>query len=130
MNKIRTYIFALLITFFDMLALSINISLILNSLEIRVKKNSYILLMAWEYFLSSIICLFNAYRFIKTQKRISLYLAISIIALIITFIGLFNHIDLNTTGAMALSAIITVTIITLIYLTVKKTITKKIYIQC
>lgn len=130
MNKIRTYIFALLITSFDMLTLSINISMILNSLEIGVKKNSYILLMAWEYFLSSIICLFNAYRFIKTQKRISLYLAISIIALIITFIGLFNHIDMNTSGAMALSAIITVTIITLIYLTVKKTITKKIYIQC
>lgn len=126
MIKILRYIFAALLTAFGLLTLFLSSSVIFDLFGIRAKEGNYVLFVVWANFLSSILYLFAAYGFIKTQEWTTKLLGISSILLIVAFIGLFIHIysggiyETKTIGAMIFRIILTLIFMTMAYFTISK----------
>ena len=126
MIKILRYIFAALLTAFGLLTLFLSSSVIFDLFGIRAKEGNYVLFVVWANFLSSILYLFAAYGFIKTQKWTTKLLGISSILLIVAFIGLFIHIysggiyETKTIGAMIFRIVLTLTFMATAYFTISK----------
>ena len=126
MKKTLRYLIAIVLAAFGLLTLFLSSSVIFDLFGIRAKEGNYVLFVVWANFLSSIIYLFAAYGFIKTQKWTTQFLGISAILLIVAFIGLFIHIYLGgiyetkTIGAMIFRITLTLIFMTMAYFTISK----------
>lgn len=126
MKKTLRYLIAIVLAAFGLLTLFLSSSVIFDLFGIRAKEGNYVLFVVWANFLSSILYLFAAYGFIKTQKWTTKLLGISSILLIVAFIGLFIHIysggiyETKTIGAMIFRIILTLIFMTMAYFTISK----------
>jgi len=126
MKKAFPYIIAAIVVVFGLLTLFLSGSVIFDLFGIREKEGNYVPLVVWSNFISSIIYIFAAYGFIKRQTWTPAILSVSIIILIVAFIGLLIHIYLGgiyetrTIGAMIFRIIVTLIFTILAYLTIKK----------
>lgn len=126
MIKILRYIFAAILTAFGLLTLFLSSSVIFDLFGIRAKEDNYVLFVVLANFLSSIIYLVSVYGFIKSKKWTTYLLGISAITLIITFVGLFIHInsgglyETKTIGAMIFRIVLTLTFMATAYFTISK----------
>lgn len=116
----------LILALFGLITLFLSSSVIFDLFGVRAKEGNYVLFVVWANFLSSILYLFAAYGFIKTQKWTTPLLGISTILLITAFIGLFVHInsggiyETKTIGAMIFRITLTMVFAILAYFTISK----------
>jgi len=121
MKKTFINLSAIVLAVFGLLTLFLSSSVIFNLFGVRAKEGNYVLFVVWANFLSSILYLFAAYGFIKTQRWTIHLLGISAILLIIAFIGLIIHInsggiyETKTIGAMIFRITITLGFLILAY---------------
>lgn len=126
MKKYISIIAAIILAGFGLLTLFLSSSVIFDLFGIRAKEGNYVLFIVWANFICSILYLSAAYGFIKSKKWTIKPLGISVLILIIAFIGLFYHINMGgiyetkTIGAMIfrISATLIFTIIS--YFTINK----------
>ena len=106
MKKVLHYVSAILLAAFGLLTFFLSSSVIFDLFGIRAKEGNYVLLVVWANFLSSILYLVAAYGFIKDKSWTIRPLGISVIVLLMAFIGLFIHVnsgnlyESKTIGAM------------------------------
>lgn len=132
MNKALRYLIAIVLTAFGSLTIFLSSSVMFDLFGIRAKEGNYVMFVVMANFLSSIIYLVSVYGFIKSKKWTAYFLGISAITLIITFVGLFIHIETGglyetkTIGAMTFRTVLTLTFMILAYFTISRTSAKKI----
>jgi hypothetical protein len=106
MRNVVPYLLATILAGFGLLTLFLSTSVIFDLFGIRAKEGTYVLLVVWSNFISSILYLFAAYGFIKRKKWTAILLGISILILMAAFIGLKIHAssggiyETKTIGAM------------------------------
>jgi len=106
MKRVLPYLLASVIAAFGILTLFLSSSIIFDLFGIRAKEGNYVLFVVWANFISSLLYLSAAYGFIKAKKWTMLPLGISVLILIISFIGLLIHVysgdlyETKTIGAM------------------------------
>jgi hypothetical protein len=93
MKNIFLKILTLLLLLFALLTLFLSGSVIFDLFGIRAKEGNYVLLVVWANFISSILYLVAAYGLLKMKKWPVWLLAISVVILVATFIGLKLHIS-------------------------------------
>lgn len=126
MEKLRPYIFTILLAGFGLLTLFLSTSVIFDLFDIRAKEGNFVLFVVWANFISSILYLFAAYGFIKRKKWTTLLLGISTLILIAAFIGLEIHVnsggmyETKTIGAMIFRTGVTLVFTIIAYLTITK----------
>jgi len=132
MKNIIPYLIAFALAILGLITLFLSSSIIFDWFNIREKEGNYVLFIIWANFISSILYLFAAYGFIKNKKWTIQPLVISLIILIIAFIGLFIHIktggiyETKTVGAMTFRILVTFIFATIGYFTLKRS-DKKIF---
>jgi hypothetical protein len=93
---------------------------------IRAKEGNYVLFIVWANLLSSILYLVAAYGFIKDKNWTIKPLGISIIVLLMAFIGLFFYInsggiyETKTIGAMLFRMTVTIVFTALAFFMISK----------
>ncbi|RTL51556.1 MAG: hypothetical protein EKK39_08085 [Sphingobacteriales bacterium] len=92
MKKYFSYILVIALSAFGLLTLFLSTSVIFDLFGIRAKEGNYVLLVVWANFISSLLYLFAAYRFMKSKKWTIQPLMIAALILLIAFIGLWIHI--------------------------------------
>lgn len=126
MKKTFSYIIATVLAAFGLLTLFLSSSVIFDSFGVRAKQGNYVLFIVFANFICSIIYLLSAYGFIKNMKWTTKLLGISIIVLIVAFIGLSVHInsggiyETKTIGAMIFRITVTLIFTLLAYFTISK----------
>ena len=106
MKRVLPYLLASVIAAFGILTLFLSSSIIFDLFGIRAREGNYVLFVVWANFISSLLYLSAAYGFIKAKKWTLLPLGISVLILIISFIGLLIHVysgdryETKTIGAM------------------------------
>lgn len=126
MKKILPYILAVILTGFGLLTLFLSTSVIFDLFGIRAKEGNYVLFVVWANFISSILYLFAAYGFIKSQKWTTALLSFSTAILIAAFIGLKIHAnsggiyETKTITAMIFRISVTLLFSLLSYFTINK----------
>ncbi|MDO9256980.1 MAG: hypothetical protein Q7U54_15775 [Bacteroidales bacterium] len=126
MKKLIQYIIATVLAAFGLLTLFLSSSVIFDLFGIRAKEGNYVLMVVWANFLSSILYLVAAYGFIKDKNWTIKPLGISIIVLLIAFIGLFIHVnsgniyETKTIGAMLFRMTVTVVFTALAFFMISK----------
>lgn len=93
LKKVLPYSIALFLTAFGLMTLFLSGSVIFDLFGIRAKEGNYVLFVVWANFISSLLYLFAAYGFIKNKIWTTKFLSISVVILLIAFIGLFIHIN-------------------------------------
>ncbi|MBK9358255.1 MAG: hypothetical protein IPN08_12835 [Bacteroidales bacterium] len=126
MKKTLLYIIAFVLTAFGLLTLFLSSSVIFDLFGIRAKEGNYVLFIVWSNFLSSILYLNAAYGFVKDKKWTIKTLGISVIVLMVAFIGLLIHInsggiyETKTIGAMLFRMIVTIVFAALAFFLISK----------
>ncbi|MBK6347843.1 MAG: hypothetical protein IPF68_18255 [Bacteroidales bacterium] len=126
MKKTLLYIIAFVLTAFGLLTLFLSSSVIFDLFGIRAKEGNYVLFIVWSNFLSSILYLIAAYGFVKDKKWTIKTLGISVIVLMVAFIGLLIHInsggiyETKTIGAMLFRMIVTIVFAALAFFLISK----------
>lgn len=93
MKKSLPYLLAFILTAFALLTLFLSSSVIFDLFGIRAKEGNYVLFVVWSNLISSILYLFAAYGFIKNMSWTTKALSISVIVLLLAFVGLLFHIN-------------------------------------
>ncbi len=134
MKKALPYLLASILAAFGLLTLFLSTSVIFDLFGVRAKEGNYVLFIVWANFVSSLFYLSASYGFIESKKWTAHLLGISVIVLLIAFVGLFIHInaggkyETKTIGAMAFRTTVTLVLSALAYFTInkdKKNLSKK-----
>lgn len=126
MKKYLPPLIAVILTAFGLLTLFLSSSVILDLFDIRAKEGNYVLFIVWANFISSILYLLAAFGFIKGKAWTAKILSISLLILIVAFIGLKIHIssggiyETKTIGAMIFRISFTLIFATIAYFTLTK----------
>ncbi|MDP3442060.1 MAG: hypothetical protein Q8T08_04295 [Ignavibacteria bacterium] len=126
MKKSLPYLLASVLAAFGLLTLFLSTSVIFDLFGVRAKEGNYVLFIVWANFLSSILYLIAAFGFIESKKWTAPLLGISVIVLLIAYVGLFIHInaggiyETKTIGAMAFRITVTLVFSVLAYFTINK----------
>src|SRR3989339_293423 len=126
MRKALPYLLASILAAFGLLTLFLSTSVIFDLFGVRAKEGNYVLFVVWANFISSLLYLFAAYGFIESKKWTAPLLGISVIVLLLAFVGLFIHInaggiyETKTIGAMAFRTTVTLVFSALAYFTITK----------
>lgn len=126
MKKALPYLLASILAAFGLLTLFLSTSVIFDLFGVRAKEGNYVLFVVWANFVSSLLYLFAAYGFIESKKWTAPLLGISVIVLLLAFVGLFIHInaggiyETKTIGAMAFRTTVTLVFSLLAYFTITK----------
>jgi hypothetical protein len=126
MKQVIQYIIAILLAAFGLLTLFMSSSVIFDLFGIRAKEGTYVLLVVWANFLSSILYLVAAYGFMKDRNWTIKPLGISAIVLFFAFIGLFIHVnsggiyESKTIGAMLFRMTVTIVFTVLAFFVISK----------
>lgn len=121
MRKAVPYISAVLLASFGLLTLFLSGSVIFDLFGIRVKQGNYVLFVIWVNFISSFLYLSGAYGFVKRKKWTALLLGITLIILLVAFVGLIFHVnsgglyETKTIGAMIFRITVTLVFAILAY---------------
>jgi len=128
MKKVIQYVIAILLAAFGLITLFLSSSVIFDLFGIRAKEGNYVLFIVWANLLSSILYLVAAYGFIKDKKWTIKPLGLSMIVLLIAFIGLFFYInsggiyETKTIGAMLFRMTVTIVFTALAFFMISKKI--------
>ncbi len=126
MKKTVPYLLATILGAFGMLTLFLSTSVIFDFFNIRAKEGNYVLFVVWANFISSLLYMFAAYGFINAKKWTSKLLSISSSLLILAFVGLIIHINLDgiyenkTIGAMIFRISATLIFAVIAYYTISR----------
>ena len=126
MKKYLSPLIAVILIAFGLLTLFLSSSVILDLFGIRAKEGNYVLFIVWANFISSILYLLAAFGFIKGKAWTAKILSISLLILIVAFIGLKIHIssggiyETKTIGAMIFRISFTLIFATIAYFTLTK----------
>lgn len=126
MKRALPYLLALVLAAFGLLTLFLSSSIIFNLFGIRAKEGNYVLFVVWANFISSLLYLSAVFGFIKAKKWTVLPLVISILILILAFIGFLIHVNTGgkyqtkTIGAMIFRITVTLIFTFSAYLTIIK----------
>ncbi|MGE0561691.1 MAG: hypothetical protein AB7O47_07735 [Flavobacteriales bacterium] len=126
MKNIFRYLVAVVLTAFGLLTLFLSSSVIFDWFGVRAKEGNYVLFVVWANFISSIFYLVSAYGFVQLKKWSTKLLAVSVVILIVAFLGLLLHIkgggiyETKTVGAMIFRTVITIIFTTSSYLLITK----------
>lgn len=126
MKRALPYLLAFVLAAFGLLTLFLSSSIIFDLFGIRAKEGNYVLFVVWANFVSSLLYLSAALGFIKAKKWTVLSLGISVLILILTFIGLLIHVktggkyETKTMGAMIFRITITLIFTFFAYFTIIK----------
>lgn len=126
MKKALPYLLASILAAFGLLTLFLSTSIIFDLFGVRAKEGNYVLFIVWANFVSSLLYLFAVYGFIESKKWTAPLLGISVIVLLLAFVGLFIHInaggtyETKTIGAMAFRTTVTLVFSALAYFTITK----------
>lgn len=93
MKKALPYLIAVVLAGFGLLTLFLSGSVIFDLFGIREKEGSYVPLVVWANFISSILYLVAAYGLFKMKKWSVWLLVVSVFILVAAFIGLKIHIN-------------------------------------
>ncbi len=132
MKKYIPYLITIVLAAFGLLTLFLSTSVIFDLFGIRAKEGNYVLFIVWANFICSILYLFAAYGFIKTQKWTSALLGISTLILMVAFIGLLIYVnsggiyETKTIGAMIFRILINLGFATIAYFSIN--LNKKQYV--
>lgn len=108
----KTVLFIVLILF-GAVTLFMSSSVLFDWFGIRAKEGNFVPLVVWANWLCGILYLITAYAILKNQSWAKVPLIISLVILVIAYIGLFIHInngelyETKTIGAMAFRMIVT-----------------------
>ena len=131
MKKALPYLLASILAAFGLLTLFLSSSVIFDLFGVRAKEGNYVLFVVWANFISSLLYLFAAYGFIESKKWTAPLLGISVIVLLLAFVGLFIHInaggiyETKTIGAMAFRTTVSLVFSALAYFTINKKLKKQ-----
>lgn len=126
MKNIFRYLVTVVLTAFGLLTLFLSSSVIFDWFGVRAKEGNYVLFVVWANFISSIFYLVSAYGFVQLKKWSTKLLAVSVVILIVAFLGLLLHIkgggiyETKTVGAMIFRTVITIIFTTSSYLLITK----------
>lgn len=126
MKRALPYLLAFVLAAFGLLTLFLSSSIIFDLFGIRAKEGNYVLFVVWANFVSSLLYLSAALGFIKAKKWTVLSLGISVLILILTFIGLLIHVktggkyETKTIGAMIFRITVTLIFTFFAYFTIIK----------
>lgn len=126
MKQALPYLLALVLAAFGLLTLFLSSSIIFDLFGIRAKEGNYVLFVVWANFISSLLYLSAVLGFIKAKKWTVLALGISVLILILTFIGFLIHVktggkyETKTMGAMIFRITVTLIFIFFAYFTIIK----------
>jgi len=126
MKKTLPFLFASVLAFFGLLTLFLSSSVIFDLFGVRANEGNYVLFIVWANFISSLLYLFAAYGFIESKKWTAPLLGISVIVLLLAFVGLFIYInaggtyETKTIGAMAFRITVTLVFSALAYFSINK----------
>lgn len=126
MKKTVPYLLATILGAFGMLTLFLSTSVIFDFFNIRAKEGNYVVFVVWANFISSLLYMFAAYGFINAKKWTSKLLSISSSLLILAFVGLIIHINLDgiyenkTIGAMIFRISATLIFAVIAYYTISR----------
>jgi drug/metabolite transporter (DMT)-like permease len=126
MKKVIQYVIAILLAAFGLITLFLSSSVIFDLFGIRAKEGNYVLFIVWANLLSSILYLVAAYGFIKDKKWTIKPLGLSMIVLLMAFIGLFFYInsggiyETKTIGAMLFRMTVTIVFTALAFFMISK----------
>lgn len=126
MKQALPYLLASVLAAFGLLTLFLSSSIIFDLFGIRAKEGNYLLFVVWANFVSSLLYLSAVLGFIKAKKWTVLSLGISVLILILTFIGFLIHIktggkyETKTLGAMIFRITITLIFTFFAYFTIIK----------
>lgn len=126
MKKVLPFIVAGVLAVFGFVTLFLSGSVILDLFGIRAKEGNYVLFVVWANFISSILYLIGAVGFIKAQKWTIRPLVVSVLVLVLAFVGLIVHINIGgiyetkTIGAMVFRITITIVSTALAYFMISK----------
>lgn len=126
MKKAVQYVSALLLLGFGLLTLYLSGSVIFDLFEIRAEKGNYVLFIVWANFISSLIYLIAAYGFLKSKKWTAGVLSISVLVLVLAFVGLNIYAnagglyETKTMNAMIFRTTVTLIFTALAYLFISK----------
>ncbi len=93
MKEIILYIVAAVLTLFGLVTLFMSSSVIFDLFGIRVKEGNFVPFVVWANWLCGFIYLTAAYGLVKSKKWTFRILLVASIILIVTYIGLFFHIQ-------------------------------------
>lgn len=126
MKKYFPYLIAFIVAAFGLITLFLSSSIILDLFDIRAKEGNYVLFIVWANFISSILYLLASFGFIKGKEWTAKILSISLLILIVAFIGLKIHIssggiyETKTIGAMIFRISFTLIFTAIAYFTLIK----------
>lgn len=126
MKQAHPYLFASALAAFGLLTLFLSSSIIFDLFGIRAKEGNYVLFVVWANFVSSLLYLSAVFGFIKAKKWTVLSLGISVLILVLTFIGFLIHVktggkyETKTMGAMIFRITITLIFTFFAYFTIIK----------
>ena len=126
MKKAVQYVSAFLLLGFGLLTLYLSGSVIFDLFEIRAEKGNYVLFIVWANFISSLIYLIAAYGFLKSKKWTAGVLSISVLVLVLAFVGLNIYAnagglyETKTMNAMIFRTTVTLIFTALAYLFISK----------
>ncbi|MBF8456756.1 hypothetical protein IV494_06125 [Kaistella sp. G5-32] len=106
-------ILLIILILFGAVTLFMSSSVLFDWFGIRAKEGNFVPLVVWANWLCGILYLITAYAILKNQSWAKLPLIISLVILVIAYIGLFIHInngelyETKTIGAMAFRMIVT-----------------------
>lgn len=126
MKQALPYLLALVLAAFGLLTLFLSSSILFDLFGIRAKEGNYVLFVVWANFISSLLYLSAVLGFIKAKKWTVLALGISVLILILTFIGILIHVktggkyETKTMGAMIFRITVTLIFIFFAYFTIIK----------
>ncbi len=121
MKKILPFLAAAILVALGLLTLFLSSSIIFDFFGIRAKEGNYVLFVVWAIFLSSLFYLSAASGFIESKNWTAPLLDISVIVLLLAFVGLFIHInaggtyETKTIGAMPFRTTVTLVLSALAY---------------
>ena len=113
-SKIILYITGAVIAFFGIVTLFMSTAVIFGLFDIREKEGNYVLFVVIANFICAFLYLASAYGFFTRQRWTTMILNISVVVLIITFIGLGIHIysggvyEHKTISAMIFRTLLTI----------------------
>lgn len=126
MKNVLTYLTIVLLIGFGLLTLFLSSSVIFDWFDIREKEGDYVPFIVWANFISSILYLIAAYGFLKYKKWTTNILGLSVIILILAYIGLFIYIktggiyETKTVYAMAFRITVSLVFTVISYFTITK----------
>lgn len=126
MRKTILYVAVGILSTFALLTLFLSTSVIFNLFNIREKEGNYVPFIVWGNFISSLLYLMAAYGLLKLKKWSTYLLAVSVVILVVAFIGLKVYIsnggvyETKTVNAMIFRITLTTIFVLTAYLLTNK----------